>query len=66
MQLKPFIYEQWHCWQGQASILLSDEENKRLFSFKDVNEAINALFNWGNEAAARALNKHIKPKEAQS
>ncbi len=62
MKLRPFIYGQWHCWQGQASILLSDEENKRLFYFKDVNEAINALYLWDNKEAARALNKHIKPK----
>lgn len=58
--MKPFQFNKWHAWQGVSSILLSDEDNKKLRSFKTMNDAINWLFMNGHKDAARALNAHVK------
>lgn len=52
------IFENWHAWQGTASILLSDEMSKKLREFKTIDDAINWLFTNGARPAARALNAH--------
>lgn len=56
--MEPWIFGKWHAWQGTAGILLSDEAAKQLYSFPDIDAAINALFQTGNKLAARALNEH--------
>lgn len=55
--MNPFIFENWHGWNGGMSYLLSDEKNKKLHSFKTIDDAINWLFISGYKEAARALNK---------
>jgi hypothetical protein len=56
--MKPWIFGKWHAWQGNNAILLSDEDNKQLSSFPDIDTAINWLYWSGNSRAARALNHH--------
>lgn len=51
-----FIYQNWHAWTGNASILLSDEDTKTLRSFPSVDDAITWLYLEGHKGAARALN----------
>lgn len=58
--MKAFIYENWHCWESNGKTLLSNEFTKTLYSFWNVNEAINWLFVSGRKPAARALNAHAK------
>jgi hypothetical protein len=56
----PFVFGKWHVWQGVAQILLSDEDAKKLRSFKTTDDCINWLFLNGEREAARSLNAHIK------
>lgn len=64
--MKPFIFEQWHAWQADNpftktnGILLSDEDNKSLKIFDNVDDTVNWLFLNGYKTAARALNNHVK------
>lgn len=55
--MKPFIFNQWHAWQGHNAILLSDESVKNLRTFASIDAAINWLF-LTDKPAARALNVH--------
>ena len=55
--MNPFIFDNWHGWNGGMNYLLSDESNKKLHSFKTIDDAINWLFVSGHKEAARALNK---------
>jgi hypothetical protein len=58
--MKPFIFENWHCWASNGQILLSNELTKTLYSFWNTDEAINWLFISGRKPAARALHQHTK------
>jgi hypothetical protein len=58
--MKPFEFGKWHAWEGMVGILLSDEDNKKLRQFPDVDATINWLWLEGEKDAARALNKHVK------
>lgn len=59
--MKPFTYNQWHVWIGQENkILVSDESNKRLSSFDNIDQAINYIYMFPDWSAARALDKHFK------
>lgn len=58
--MKPFIYKNWHAWQGTSHILLSDESTMHLRYFKTSDDCITWLFVNGHQDAARALNKHMK------
>lgn len=58
--MKPFAFNQWHAWQGAASVLLSDESAKKLREFPTADACVNWLFLNGDKPAARALNAHIK------
>lgn len=51
-----FIYGRWHGWRGTGSYMLSDEEAKRLHSFRDIDAAVSWLWLEGEREAARALN----------
>lgn len=46
----------WHCWQGAHAILLSNEDRKTLYSFPNLDSAIDWLFVDGHKLAARELN----------
>ena len=50
-----FIYGRWHGWSGTDAFLLSDEEWKKLHSFRDIDAAITWLWLEGEREAARAL-----------
>lgn len=52
-----FEHGKWHAWQGVASVLLSDEEIKKLRSFPDLDTCITWLYMNGDKPAARALHK---------
>lgn len=56
--MKPFICQNWHAWSSNGQILLSNEVLKKLYSFWNVDEAINWLVIHGNRTVARALNDH--------
>ena len=58
--MTPFIFEDWHAWQGVAGILLSNENTKELRGFTNVDACINWLFLNDEKPAARALNAHKK------
>jgi hypothetical protein len=62
--MKPFSHNQWHVWSAnnpfKPQILVSDEDNKKLYSFKTTDDAINWLYIEGFKETARALNSHIK------
>lgn len=52
-----FIHGNWHAWDGTgARILLSDESNKTLRSFPNLDACITWLYLQGEKDAARALN----------
>ena len=55
---KPFISGNWHAWSSNGQVLLSNEVLKKLYSFWNVDEAINWLYVHGNKPAARELNSH--------
>jgi hypothetical protein len=57
---KPFILGDWHAWQGEGGILLSDESCKRIHSFDTPDSAITWLYMNGHKEAARAMNRHTK------
>lgn len=59
-EMKPFIFEQWHAWEANGAIMVSDEAKKRLRQFKSLDAAINWLYLNGARPAARALNAHCK------
>lgn len=58
--MKPFIFKNWHAWQGTAAILLLDENKGILRQFDTEDDAINWLYLNGHKDAARALNAHKK------
>lgn len=49
--MKPFICENWHAWESNESL-------KKLYSYRNMDEAINWLYVHGNRTVARALNSH--------
>lgn len=58
--MKPFEFQQWHAWESNGNIMLSNEETKELRQFDSVDDCINWL--WLNlfRPAARELNLHKK------
>jgi hypothetical protein len=60
--MKPFIFNQWHAWQGNTHVVLSDESKKELHYFSFTDDCINWLYLNGDKEAARALNAHVKAK----
>jgi len=56
-----FTYDPFHFWQCEGGFLLSNENTKKLYSYKSIDEAINSLYVAGFKDAARALNK-AKPQ----
>ena len=42
--MKSFIFSNWHAWQANSSILLSDENIKKLYQFNTIDDCINWLF----------------------
>jgi hypothetical protein len=58
--MKPFIFQNWHAWDGTAGVLLSDEDGKDLREFKNTDDCINWLYLNNHKDAARALNAHVK------
>ena len=64
--MKPFIFGDWHAWQGDAAIMLSDEGTKTLREFDSAGSAVNWLFTNGHKEAARALHKHVSGGANQS
>lgn len=58
--MKSFEFKDWHCWESNGKILLSDESIKKLHYFNSPDDCINWLWLEGHKDAARALNKHIK------
>lgn len=62
--MKAFVFEHWHAWDAMnpfhPTIFLSDENNKKLYRFADVDGVITWLYANGHKAAARALNAHKK------
>lgn len=58
--MKSFEFKDWHCWESNGKILLSDESVKKLRYFKNTDDCINFLWLEGYKDAARALNKHVK------
>lgn len=62
--MKPFEHDNWHVWQSlngvDNPIMVSDEDNKKLLSFKTTDDAINWLYLAGFKETARTLNSHIK------
>jgi len=57
--MKPLIFGKWHFWQAVGGFLLSDENTKRLLSFKTIDAAVNFLF-FEDREAARYINKAAK------
>jgi len=58
--MKPFVFAQWHVWQGSTHIVCSNEDTKTLSYFKSEDDCINWLFVNGYRDTSRALNKHVK------
>lgn len=58
--MKPFTYQNWHAWESNGRVLLSDESAKKLQDFTDADACINWLYMNGAKEAARALNAHVK------
>jgi hypothetical protein len=62
--MKPFTQDNWHVWQSMNGadnpFMLSDEDNKKLLSFKTADDVINWLYLAGFKETARALNAHVK------
>jgi len=56
-----FEYQNFHFWACEGGYMLSDENKKKLYTYKTIDDAINSLFVAGFKDAARALNK-AKPK----
>jgi len=50
------IFKNWHTWQALNGWLLSDEDTKRLLSFKTLDDVINHLFINNQRDAARYFN----------
>jgi len=63
--MKPFIFNQWHAWNGTVGILLSDESKKKLRQFKDVDACVNWLYLSGHKDAARAIDTHAKTEKLE-
>lgn len=59
-KMKGFIYQNWHAWESNGRVLLSDESVKKLRDFGTPDDCINWLFTNDQKDAARALNAHIK------
>jgi len=55
--MKSLKYKNWHVWQGTVGVLLSDEGNKRLQQFDNMDAVINWLYFNGEKEAARNFNK---------
>lgn len=55
--MKSLKYKNWHVWQGTVGVLLSDEDNKRLQQFDNIDAVINWLYFNGEKEAARNFNK---------
>jgi len=55
-----FEHGHWQAWEGVSTILLSDENTKKLRGFTTWDDVINYLFLDGSQDAARALNKQLK------
>lgn len=60
MKTISFIFNNWHAWESNGKILLSNEDTKELRQFNNTDECINWLFVNDNKPAARALNQYIK------
>lgn len=62
--MKAFIFQHWHAWDTMnpfgPRIALSDEQNKKLYQFADVDACVTWLYVNGHKEAARALNAHKK------
>lgn len=58
--MPPFNHANWHVWQGQSHVIMSDEVMKKLYYFGDWDGAVNWLFLNGYKGVARKLNEHIK------
>lgn len=58
--MKTATYNQWHAWETDFSIALSDERSKQLRQFKSWDDAINWLYLNGHKDAARAINRQVK------
>ena len=56
--MKSFIHNNFHIWESNSKILVSDESIKKLSQFSTIDEAINYLFLSGQRECARELNKH--------
>lgn len=56
--MQPFIFDQWHAWQGASKVMLSNETAKKLYAFDTLDAAINWLYVNGAKTAARALSAH--------
>ena len=60
MKTFTFQYEKWHAWESNSQYLLSDENEKKLRTFKSTDDCINWLFLNKQLAAARAMHAHIE------
>jgi hypothetical protein len=58
-------FNTWHFWQG-TSFLASEETQKRLFSFRSIDDCVNYLFLSGEKAAARSLQQAKRAYEAKT
>lgn len=57
-----FEWFNWHAWEAQHGVLLSDESTKQLFKFASWDACINwAWFNVSRECS-RAMNAAVKAK----
>lgn len=49
--------ENIHYWKNaQGRIMVSDEDNKKLWSFEEIDDAINGLYILGFRESAREIN----------
>lgn len=54
--MKALEYKNFHIWKGTSGIMLSNEDNKQLQQFSNINDVINWLFLNGEREAARYFN----------
>lgn len=52
-----FICGQWHVWESNNKILLSNEDTKQLREFSNIDDTITWLYVNDYKPAARALHK---------
>ena len=56
--MKTFIYKNFHIWESDSNISVSDESIKKLLLFSTIDEVVNYLFLSGQRECARKLYKH--------